>query len=215
MEADDEIAGLRFWDGDPTVRLLDADESVGAMLLERCEPGSPLRDLPEPEQDHIIAPLLKRVWSKPSRDAPFRPLHTLITFWREETLLRADEWADPGLVRDGLALMTQLVAEAASPAPLATDLHAGNVLRAARAPWLVIDPKPFVGDPAFDATQHLLNCPERLAAHGEKLVRSFSALLDIDAERVRLWLFARAASEPRADWSAQSMWLARLLRRGV
>jgi streptomycin 6-kinase len=29
---------------------------------------------------------------------------------------------------------------------LATDLHAGNVLRAQRQPWLVIDPKPFVGD---------------------------------------------------------------------
>ena len=35
---------------------------------------------------------------------------------------------------------------------LATDLHAGNVLQAERQPWLVIDPKPFVGDPAFDAT---------------------------------------------------------------
>jgi len=31
---------------------------------------------------------------------------------------------------------------------LATDLHAGNVLRSERQPWLVIDPKPFVGDPA-------------------------------------------------------------------
>jgi len=37
---------------------------------------------------------------------------------------------------------------------LATDLHAGNVLPAAREPWLVIDPKPFTGDPAYDATQH-------------------------------------------------------------
>jgi len=40
---------------------------------------------------------------------------------------------------------------------LATDLHAGNVLRAQREPWLVIDPKPFLGDPAYDATQHLFN----------------------------------------------------------
>jgi streptomycin 6-kinase len=35
---------------------------------------------------------------------------------------------------------------------LATDLHAGNVLRAQREPWLVIDSKPFVGDRACDAT---------------------------------------------------------------
>jgi len=36
---------------------------------------------------------------------------------------------------------------------LATDLHAGNVLRSERKPWLVIDPKLFIGDPAYDATQ--------------------------------------------------------------
>src|SRR6185437_8659525 len=34
MEARDEIAGLRYWDGDGTVRLLDADEELNAMLLE-------------------------------------------------------------------------------------------------------------------------------------------------------------------------------------
>jgi len=29
---------------------------------------------------------------------------------------------------------------------LCTDLHAGNVLAAEREPWLVVEPKPFVGD---------------------------------------------------------------------
>jgi hypothetical protein len=43
MEGAHEIHGLRFWDGDPTVRLLMADDDLGAMLLERCEPGTALR----------------------------------------------------------------------------------------------------------------------------------------------------------------------------
>ena len=43
MEGEHEIDGLRFWDGDPTVRLLMADDDLGAMLLERCEPGTVLR----------------------------------------------------------------------------------------------------------------------------------------------------------------------------
>jgi streptomycin 6-kinase len=47
MEGEHEIDGLRFWDGDPTVRLLMADDDLGAMLLERCEPGTVLRALPE------------------------------------------------------------------------------------------------------------------------------------------------------------------------
>jgi streptomycin 6-kinase len=49
MEGEHEIQGLRFWDGEPTVRLLDAEDELGAMLLEHCEPGTPLRLLPEPE----------------------------------------------------------------------------------------------------------------------------------------------------------------------
>ena len=39
MEARDEIDGLLLWDGDPTVRVLEADRELNAMLLERCEPG--------------------------------------------------------------------------------------------------------------------------------------------------------------------------------
>jgi streptomycin 6-kinase len=39
MEGEHEIQGLRFWNGDPTVRLLNADDELGAMLLERCDPG--------------------------------------------------------------------------------------------------------------------------------------------------------------------------------
>ena len=31
------------------------------------------------------------------------------------------------------------------------DFHGGNVLRAEREPWLAIDPKPLVGERAFDA----------------------------------------------------------------
>src|SRR5690242_2664724 len=85
MEAEDEIAGLRFWDGDPTVRLLEADALVGAMLLERCVPGSSLRELPESEQDSIIAKLLRRLWSKRADAAPFRPLHALVSYWSDAT----------------------------------------------------------------------------------------------------------------------------------
>jgi hypothetical protein len=90
--------------------------------------------------------------------------------------------------------------ERSSPAPasvlLATDLQAGSVLRAERGPELVIDPKPFVGDPAYDATQHLLNCPERLQQDPADTIRPFSDLLGVEAERGRLWVFARCAAEP-------------------
>jgi streptomycin 6-kinase len=86
MEGEHEIDGLRFWNGDPTVRLLEADGDLGAMLLERCEPGTALRTLPEPEQDVVIAKLLRRLWRSPAAPHPFRPLSTMIAHWSDETM---------------------------------------------------------------------------------------------------------------------------------
>ncbi|HEX2443723.1 MAG TPA: aminoglycoside phosphotransferase family protein [Vicinamibacterales bacterium] len=85
MEAREEIAGLRFWNGEPTVRLLDADERLDAMLLERCEPGTQLRSEPEAEQDRVIAALLRRLWRLPPEPGPFRPLSAMMAYWSSET----------------------------------------------------------------------------------------------------------------------------------
>jgi streptomycin 6-kinase len=200
MEAEHEIQGLRFWDGDPTVRVLEADDNLGAMLLERCEPGTSLRARPEPEQDLVIARLLKRLWRSPVAPHPFRPLSALTAHWSAETLARCEQWPDKGLVDEGLRLLRELARSAPTQVLLATDLHAGNVLRAQRQPWLVIDPKPFVGDPAYDATQHLLNCKARVRSDPDRTIRRFADLLGVDHERVRLWTFARAAAEPRDEW---------------
>src|SRR5262245_13617809 len=154
MESAHEINGLRFWNGDPTVQLLEADEEFGAMLLERCEPGSSLRAKPESEQDIVITQLLRRLWRVPPPHE-FRPLAAMMAYWSAETLSQERHWTDAALVRDGLRVLSDLSQVAPHDVLLATDLHAGNVLRARRQPWLVIDPKPFVGDPAYDATQHL------------------------------------------------------------
>jgi streptomycin 6-kinase len=200
MEGQHEIAGLRFWNGDPTVRLLEADDQLGAMLLECCEPGGALRSLPEPEQDVVMAQLLQRLWRIPPSGHPFRPLSEMTAFWSEHTLSDAERWPDVGLVRAGLELFQQLPQSMPREVLLATDLHAGNVLRAQREPWLVIDPKPFIGDPAYDATQHLFNTAARLHADPHGTIQRFADLLGVDHRRVRLWMFARAAAEPGNAW---------------
>lgn len=205
MEGRHEIEGLRFWNGDPTVTLLRFDDTLGAMLLERCEPGIHLRTLPETEQDVVIAGLMRRMWRLPSDPHPFRPLSEMIAAWSDETLSQEEQWADSVLVSEGLQLFRRLTEDAPREVLLATDLHAGNVLRAQREPWLVIDPKPFIGDPAYDATQHLFNCEARMRCHPDETIRRFSDLLEIDPQRVRLWMFARAAAEPRSDWENERL----------
>ena len=211
MEAAHEIQALRFWDGNPTVRLLESDVDLNAMQLEKCEPGTALRERPEPEQDVVVAGLLRRLWRRPAAPHPFRPLSAMTAYWAEETRTAAARWPDPGLVQAGLRLMEELSRPSPDDVLLATDLHAGNVLEARREPWLVIDPKPFLGDRAYDATQHLLNCRERIRIAPDVTIRRFADLLEVDAERVRLWMFARAAAEPRDVWDEDSLALARAL----
>lgn len=212
FEAEHEIEGLRFWAGNPTVRLLEADDDVGAMLVERCVPGTSLHSVSEREQDRVIAGVLRRLWRIPSAPNVFRPLSLMVARWCEETCADAARWPDRALVEEGLQVFEELAAAADHRFLLATDLHAGNVLRAEREPWLVIDPKPFIGDPAYDATQHLLNCKARVHADPQGTVMRFAELLEVDAERVRLWLFARVAAGPRDVWGADAVALARLLR---
>ncbi|HEX4966332.1 MAG TPA: aminoglycoside phosphotransferase family protein [Thermoanaerobaculia bacterium] len=211
FEGTHEIQALRFWEGGPTVRLLETDVGLNAMLLEQCQPGTALRELPEREQDVIVAGLLRRLWSRPAAPHPFRPLSAMTAHWADETLAAAHKWPDRGLVQEGLRLFAELSRPSADDVLLVTDLHAGNVLRAQREPWLVIDPKPFVGDRAYDATQHLLNCKGRMLTAPDMTLHGVADLLGVDDKRVRLWMFARSAAEPRDIWDGNSITLARLL----
>lgn len=226
-EADHEADGLRRWEGRGAVRLLDAQALSDArlLLLEACSPGSPLSDLPESEQDVVIAKLLGRLWISPPPDDPFRALQTMCEAWadafeheearRRDAVLKdgrmpagmpagavdgvaagvAAGAVDAGLVREGIELLRRLPTEAGRDVLLCTDLHAGNVLSSDREPWLMIDPKPYVGDPAYDLVQHLLNCRRRLHADPRGLVKRVADLSGVDRERLQRWLFARCIQE--------------------
>jgi streptomycin 6-kinase len=204
MEGKHEIQGLRYWSGRSMVRLLEADDDSGAMLLERCLPGTTLRSELEPAQDVIIASILRRVWESATvtpRAAGFRHLSQMIDFWCEETIAQRPLWPDAGLVEEGLRVMKELARPSPADVLLATDLHSGNVLRAQREPWLAIDPKPFIGDRAYDPVQHLMNCETRLHRNPASLVEQMAGLTRVEPERLRLWTFARAAADPRDDWT--------------
>ena len=211
-DCEHEAGGLRAWAGDGAVRLhADADHGdTLALLLERCRPGTELAGRPEPEQDAVVAGLLRHLWRPPPPGHGFPSLAAMCDAWAAEceaklapvpapARVAGGAGLDPGLVRDGLALFRELPASADRHVLLCTDLHAGNVLSARRVPWLVIDPKPHVGDPTYDALQHMLNCPARLHADPRALTLRMAGLLDLDADRLARWLFARCVQES-PDW---------------
>jgi streptomycin 6-kinase len=180
-----------------------------AMLLERCRPGTELRERPEAEQHVVVTGLLRSVWAVdlPS-DHPFRPLSVMADDWvvRAETRLAVDPGRlDAGLAREGLALFRELSRTGPTEVLLFTDLHAGNVLSGERRPWLLIDPKPYVGDPHYDVLQHLLNCNKSLQADPIGLLTEVADLAGLDAGRIRQWLFARCVQE---NLSGGSPWFA-------
>jgi streptomycin 6-kinase len=79
------------------------------------------------------------------------------------------------------------------------DLHFGNVVRARREPWLVIDPTGLAGDPAADALQVLkrgadsLLRADDLEAEVRRRLAIFAEAAEIDRERVIRWAQVRAA----------------------
>jgi streptomycin 6-kinase len=205
-EAEHEADALRFWDGDGAVRCNAARsfEEADALLLERCVPGVQLKcRLAEAEQDVVVAGLLRRLRERQPREPhAFGSLQEMCSQWADEfelDLARDCRSFDPGLAREGIALLRDLPRTAAREMLLCTDLHAGNILAAEREPWLAIDPKPLIGDPAFDVVQHMLNCDQRLARDPGALARRMADLLDLERERVTLWLFARCAQEAIHD----------------
>lgn len=208
-EARDEAAGLRAWDGRGAVRVLAEhhDGATTALLLERAAPGTLLFTLPKPEQDVVLAGLLRRLWIEPPPG--IRPLRQMCDAWADTA--RPPPTLDPGLARDGLALFRTLPRDDVPTVLLATDLHSGNVLAARREPWLMIDPKPYAGDPAYDVTQYLLDDPERLTADPRGFARRIADLAGLDADRVTAWLLARCVVEA-GDWPYDVAAVARALR---
>ena len=196
-EAEFEHLALRAWDGNGAIRLYRADPHRRAMLLERADQS---RDLNQPdirEACEIIAGLYPRL----HRQA-IPQLRRLSEFTGEV----ADQLAG---LRDHPAVPRRLADQARSLAQgfaedpgtdgrlIHTDLHYANVLASDREPWLVIDPKPLSGDPAFEVAPLLWNRWEEAVAADDLrnaiLDRLFTVVdaAGLDEGRVRDWVIVR------------------------
>lgn len=162
----DEAAALQAWaSSQHAVKLLDADQERGALLLERVIPGDRLADEHDRWPLHEVAPLLQDLWQPPSQlpDKTTLPgLRERADFIFDLTLQRlyrnpaVAERVSTELVERSRAIARALTEE--EPVRLLHgDLHPGNVLRGSGTRGLVaIDPRPCLGDPGFDAVDWLL-----------------------------------------------------------
>ncbi len=205
-EARSEIGALRLWDGDGAARLLAADQAVGALLIERLRPGTPLAALAGSDEDAptaIAAACLRQLWRPAPERHELRPLASWCAAYdRNRAALSRGAGGFPApLFLAADALRGELLATTAAPVVLHGDLHRQNILRAERAPWLAIDPKGLAGDRCFDVCQFLRNpypASVPLAVNRRRLDR-FCADLGLDRERAKAWCFVHAILD--ACWS--------------
>lgn len=155
-----EIAALRVYDGRGVCRLLAANEAQGAFLLERVLPGVTLNTLPDDDAATIIAAqVMGQLW----QPAPANHAFPSLARWTEAILqLRPHFGGATGpfparLVDTAVSLRAELLADDVTPLLLHGDCHHYNVLTAQRQPWLAIDPKGVVGDPAYEPSTLLYN----------------------------------------------------------
>ena len=187
---------LRRWDGDGAVRLVDHDPERRAMLLERCDPGTPLSTIDPAAALGVLIELLPRSWVPAG--APFR---SLADESAELTAEMLDQWertersVDERLIRAAAEAFEHLAATQGEQVLVNQDLHADNVLRAEREPWLVIDPQPLAGEREFGVVA-IVRGGE--LGHSRQAVLQrldrVSAELGLDRDRVRLWSMAHTLS---------------------
>ncbi len=145
-ESEHEADALEMWDGDGAIRLIARDETGHVLVLERCEPGTPLSTLDADEALTVMIGLLPRLW-KPAGE-PFHTLADEAAWWA--SYLRDQDWSHkPKLLAAALDAIESLSGTQGEQVLLHQDLHFDNVLAAAREPWLVIDPKPLLGEREF------------------------------------------------------------------
>ncbi|WP_406402324.1 aminoglycoside phosphotransferase family protein [Streptomyces uncialis] len=193
------LVGLRAWNGDGMVRLLDHDPASSAMLLERLDG---VRSLASVEDDDtatgILSALLARLVSVPAPEG-LRSLAGIAAGMLEQMPRAVTALADPAerrLLRGWASAVAELAGEPGDRL-LHWDLHHDNVLAAEREPWLAIDPEPLAGDPGFDLWPALDSRWDDLVAKGDPspvVRRRFDQLTEtvgLDRQRATGWTLGR------------------------
>ena len=157
VEAHPEADALATWGGNGAARLVARDEARHALLLERCVPGTRIWDA-DVDEAAVVSGLIPRLQVDVAGDHRFPLLATEADRWNEEL----PRWYADGnrpfekhLLEH--ALDVYLTVDRSASVLVNQDLHGANILAAEREPWLVIDPKPLVGERELEASGLLRN----------------------------------------------------------
>ena len=186
VDADRIADALSFWDGEGAVRLLRYDAARRALLLERVVPGTDASQVDEDEALAAAVGVGLRIWRKPPDDHSYRTVRDWVRRWLP------DPNAHP---LAPVAHRTYATMTPHTDTLVHSDFHHHNILRRG-AEWVVIDPKPHVGEPEFDVPAFLWN-PIGYVSTRERTERRIRAFADagLDGDRIRLWAIVRGVCD--------------------
>ena len=205
-----EIDALLLYEGQGAVRLLDADRERGALLLEKLVPGDTLLTIKDDAAaTRIAARMMRDLW-KPAPNGHDFP--TVNRWAKGLERLRVHYGGGTGplperLVAKAERLFPELLSTMEAPVLLHGDLHHENILRASRQPWLAIDPKGVIGEPAYETGALLRNMKADLLVGPDPVqivARRVQILCDelgFNRQRVLEWGLAQAVLS--AWWSIE------------
>ncbi|WP_222871348.1 aminoglycoside phosphotransferase family protein [Nonomuraea sp. PA05] len=181
------------WGGRGAVHLYERADDRYAMLLERVRPET-LAESGDVEEIATVAGRLSRRLAIPAPPGLPR-LREQAGEWERE--LREDAaglpHTMPARVVDEAVATARELGPAQPDLLVHGDLHPRNILRAGREPWLAVDPKGYVGDPAYDGGTLLKSLAFKLAetddlgAAVHRVLDVFAGAAGLDRERVRRW----------------------------
>ncbi|MCI3224618.1 aminoglycoside phosphotransferase family protein [Streptomyces sp. NP-1717] len=181
------------WGGRGAVLLHARDDERYAMLLERVR-TSTLAEAGDGDEVVAVAGRINRRLAVPAPPGLPR-LSGRAEEWEERLRQDAAEFA-PALSRRVVDAAVDTARELGRVQPdtlVHGDLHARNILRADREPWLAVDPKGYAGDPAYDGGTLLksraltLLGADDLGKAVHRVVDIFSEAAEVDRVRVRRW----------------------------
>ncbi|GAA0432804.1 aminoglycoside phosphotransferase family protein [Streptomyces luteireticuli] len=181
------------WGGRGAVLLYERDDDRFAMLLERVRSSS-LAEVADGDAVVAVAGRLSHRLGVPAPPGLPR-LSGLADAWEEQLLKDSAELTHtlPRRTVDAAVATVRELGRVQPDTLVHGDLHAGNILRAEREPWLAVDPKGLVGDRAYDAgtllksrAPALLEADDLLGAV-HRVVDAFADAAEVDRERVLRW----------------------------
>ena len=188
---------LRAFGAEGAVRVYEAE--LGAVLLERLEPGEELVNLVRRGDDDQATRTLADVIARlKGREAPAGTV-TVAEYGRAfDWYVQTDDQQIPSeLVREAHDLYRDLAATQRTTMLLHGDLQHYNVLFDNDRGWLAIDPKGVVGELEYEVGALMRNPMELLELYTqratiERRLETLTSLLPLDRSRVLRWCFAQA-----------------------